>query len=112
MIQKFLRYKDWFYKPMTDDSKKLQLILKLLKQDSFWIALNMNDTFGYGCADIEDLTFFELEKILPIYEKYGDDALTAFACVKRGEGCMPIKERQNANFSKALVEIKNILTTL
>lgn len=48
------------------------------------LVLNMNDTFGFACADAEEMPTYDLKHVVPLYQQYGNDALTAYAAVKRG----------------------------
>jgi hypothetical protein len=64
---------------MTDKEKAIETIL----EGSFSFTLNMNDTFGFACADAEDMSVDDFEELIPIIAKYGHYALTAYVAVKR-----------------------------
>lgn len=55
----------------------------LVEDGSFVILLNMNDTFAWATADAERMPTEDIKHVLPLYQKYGDDALNAYAAVKR-----------------------------
>lgn len=87
-------------KPLTDDDIK---VAQVLFENAFSHSLNMNDTFGYACADAGELGAYDRIKLTPIIAKYGDDALNAFEAVKRGYD--PIPPRINENFKAAKAAI-------
>ena len=68
---------------MSEEKNELKKAVKILIEGSHYFALNMNDTFAYACADVEEMVPEEFEKIIPIIAKYGHDALTAYAAYKR-----------------------------
>ena len=57
---------------------------KLVFEDSFFVSLNMSDTFAWGCSESEDMEAEDVEEIIPLVQKYGRIALVAYAAVKRG----------------------------
>lgn len=46
--------------------------------------LNMNDVFGWGCADGEDVEENEYAEVIRLYELYGYDGLNYWVANKRG----------------------------
>ena len=69
----------------------------------FWHALNMNDTFGGG-ADLEEMDSMDLKKMYWLYEKYGQDAFTAYVAVKRDH--LPMEKSQSKEFFSAKKEVE------
>lgn len=65
---------------MTPEEQKA---LEILLNGSFSFNLNMNDTFGFACADMETFDVDDFELMVPIINKYGYHALTAYVAVKR-----------------------------
>lgn len=55
-----------------------------LLKGSFWVDLNMNDTFAFACADSEKFNADDFDLMVPVIAKYGQSALTAYAAVRRG----------------------------
>lgn len=87
-------------KQLTDDEIK---VAQVLFENTFSYSLNMNDTFGYACADCGELADYDRIKLTPIIAKYGNDALNAFESVKRGYD--PIPPWINDNFKAAKAAI-------
>jgi len=54
--------------------------------DGFWV--NMNDTFGWACADGEEITEAEVDEVHAVYfgapEGTGWHAVTRWVCARRG----------------------------
>jgi len=48
------------------------------------VYVNMNDTWGYACADSEEVPVDELPKVLYAWKNYEGDGLTAWAALKTG----------------------------
>jgi hypothetical protein len=67
------------------------------------IELNMNDTFGYTCAESEELDLKDWQEVAEIFHKYGIPGVNAWTAVKRGYDV--IKERQNEAYFTAKNEI-------
>ena len=86
---------------MTEDEIR---VAEVLSHNALSYTLNMNDTFGYACADCGELAMYDKIKLTPIIAKYGDDALNAFEAVKRGYD--PIPPLINTNFKAAKAEIQ------
>lgn len=59
--------------------------IQILLGGSFSLNLNMNDTFGFACADCETFDVDDLEPMIPLINRYGRHALTAYVAVKRKE---------------------------
>lgn len=63
------------------------------------LALNMNDTFAYACADAEPFNYEDAPELLAIAEREGWPGLTRWAMEKRaerGEPAEPIKPVQRS----------------
>ena len=59
--------------------------LKTLVDGALSVQLNMSDTFDFACADAEEISIDDFDKIRKIVAKYGYHALIAYAAVKRGQ---------------------------
>jgi hypothetical protein len=66
--------------------------------------LNMNDTFHYACGDSEELDSKDVEVIIPIIQKYGNDVLVAYSAIRRGYD-PTIPQRVTEEFKKAKEEL-------
>lgn len=49
------------------------------------LSLNVSDTFYYACADAEDISMSDLSILIPAWQKYGREAVIAYAAVKRDQ---------------------------
>ena len=47
------------------------------------LCLNVNDTFGFGCADAEPVPFRSLEKVADLYKRYGYHGIVAWVAKER-----------------------------
>lgn len=56
-----------------------------LSRDDFELMLNMNDTFGYACADGEKITPEEAVDVYAISKEFGSDGVTAWAAKHRAD---------------------------
>lgn len=65
--------------------------------------LNMNDTFGYACADSEEVTLSEIPEVYRLWKKYGHHGLTAWSAVKRNVD--PIDECKSEQYTLEMKEI-------
>ena len=74
----------------TEDRLK---VLDTLLEGTYSVRANMNDTFAFACSDYEDIEADDVITMLPVIARYGRDALTAYAALKRG--AEPIKCRCN-----------------
>lgn len=63
-------------------------LAKLIHHAAFHITLNMNDTFGWATADSEDVSNYDLEKLVDVYQKFGRAGIDAFAAMQRGYDVM------------------------
>lgn len=78
------------------------------KWSNGWCAsILCNDTFGYACADCEELEPGNAEEVRKIADKYGWDGVTAWAAFRRG--CEPIKPLLTEKYYKAREEIKKLV---
>lgn len=77
---------------LADRFEKIEAELKayklLVESSDYGLELNMNDIFGWGCADSETLSGEDAEELIPIIQKYGFTALIAYVSVKR-QGAIP-----------------------
>lgn len=82
---------------------------EILLNGAFSISLNMNDTFAFACADVEEMSVSDFDLMVPVISKYGQDALTAYAAVKRNQEPISCKcDHKNERYQAAKVEIKKI----
>lgn len=51
--------------------------------NAFHIELNINDVFGWACAESGELSVFDVKDVFPLYEKYGSAALVAYEVLRR-----------------------------
>lgn len=58
-------------------------ILKGLIENTYYVTVNMNDVFGWGCADCEELDGDDLLDLVPYLKKYGWVALYSLVSIKR-----------------------------
>ena len=59
-------------------------LLKETLDYCFSLTVNLNDTFYYASADAEEIETDDIEKMLPIMDKYGvRNTLVAYAAIKR-----------------------------
>lgn len=70
---------------------------------AYGVDVNMNDVFGWACADSENIEGSDLVDLKPYWDKYGDDALMAYASIARG--CDLIKPRMTDTFKQVRAEI-------
>lgn len=82
--------------------------LKLIFENSLGVAINMNDTFYYACADSASIDTDELEDLEPVIELYGIDAFIAFEAIRRGHDPQ-IPQHITANFLAAKTMIQDIM---
>ena len=76
------------------------------------VSLNMNDTFGYACADAEDVLPEEFALVVELFEKFDYHGFTAWAAYKRKQdpnswSCEPIKPRITPQYLEAVAYIKD-----
>lgn len=72
----------------TTELEQLRAFKKLVCDGTFWVVLNMNDTFGPASADAEEMPVEDIQHVLPLFMQYGMDALNAYAAVRRGGDVM------------------------
>lgn len=84
--------------------------LRLLFENSHGMALNMNDTFYYACADFASIDTDELEDLEPVIDKYGYEAVIAFEAIKRGHDPQ-IPDVVTKEFKESKAMILNIMDT-
>lgn len=59
------------------------------KKNLFYVGVNCNDIFAWGCADAEELMFHELEDLFSYWEKDKGWGMAVWCMIKRKE--MPQK---------------------
>jgi hypothetical protein len=79
---------------------------KLLLKNSFFIALNANDFFGWACADVVELDICDLSWVIPIVQKYKDEGIGAVMSYIRK--CEPLKPYQTEKFKQAYNELEEL----
>lgn len=93
---------------MPTNEERAKAMEEILK-GSFSFQLNMNDTFAFACADSEEMSTDDFEKIVPIIAKYGQNALNAYAAVKRKAEPIDCKcNWKNEQYQAAKKEIEAI----
>lgn len=92
------------------DDSQFDLVKRLLS-DTFFIEINLNDTFYYAGADGYRMDSYNMEVILPLYGKYGRDALVAYVSLQRGHDPQ-IPQNVTQNFLAAKKEIEPLLPNI
>lgn len=89
---------------------ELEAYKLLVENAGYGIELNMNDIFGWGCADSEVLDGDDAIDLIPIIQKYGDTALIAYASVKRAGAIPqgPVLKGIKSDFYAAQKEIQEL----
>ena len=82
--------------------------IKLVHDSTFIFHINMNGTFYYASADGAEIDGGDMIDLLPIIQKYGDDAMVAYEAIKRGHDPQ-IPQRVTKEFKAAKKEIKKII---
>jgi hypothetical protein len=81
--------------------------LEELLKGAHTVELNMNDTFGYACAESVTFDVSDLNRMVPILARYGQDALTAYAAVKTNRTPIDCRcNHKNDRYRAAKVEIE------
>lgn len=79
----------------------------VLAENCIKFTAMMSDTFMYACADSEELGEYDLDRLAPLLVKYGNDALVAYAAVKRKAEPIDCKcNHKNDNYYAAKKEIE------
>lgn len=73
--------------------------MRARKNESLELCIRCSDTFYYACSDSEDVPESECEKVVNVYDEFGDDGLTAWVAVHRNED--PLERYQTDTFFKA-----------
>ena len=71
------------------------------KDVRLWVV--MNDTFGYACADGEDVPLDQLSSVSRMWSEHGHDGLTAWAARQRGE--QPLRELLTDKYATAVAAL-------
>lgn len=87
---------------------KHDLLCRFLKKCCFSVDLNMNDTFGYACAESYNMDIHELDFVLCVYEQYEDDGINAFVAIRNKQDV--IKPLQTEKYLEAKKQIKEYLS--
>lgn len=58
--------------------------LQKLFKWSFYVKINLNDTFHYGSTDSELVSIDDLEDLEPLIEEFEFDAILAYIALMRG----------------------------
>ena len=59
--------------------------LQALFRWTFWVDINLNDTFHYATADSESISADDLQDMEPIFDEFGfDAAIVAYVAILRG----------------------------
>lgn len=92
---------------------ELEAYKLLVKNATYGLELNMNDVFGWGCADSEELSGIDAIDLIPIIQKYGEVALIAYASVKRSGAIPqpPVLKDIKKDFYSAQYEIQKLADT-
>ena len=107
-----LNTQDWHECMSAEDERRA---LRTVLEGCFWVEANMNDTFGFACADSERIKFDDIVCLLPLIHRYGHHVLTAYAAIKRtekaGQRVDPISCRcchDGEEYKVARTEIENM----
>lgn len=94
----------------TKELTELRAFKNMVLEGGFWLVVNMNDTFGYACADAEEVPVEDLVHIRPLYQQYGPDALNAYSSVKRKVDVL--KELRSPGYYDAKEKIQMLKATI
>lgn len=90
-------------------NEEKQKAVEVLMENTNQFILNMSDTFAFACADVEEMSDYDFEVLIPVVAKYGHDALVAYAAVKRGQEPIDCKcAHKNPRYQAAKKEIEDI----
>lgn len=84
--------------------------MKLVLENSHAVAINMNDTFYYACADAAEISVSEIEDLEPIIDEYGDWAFVAYEAIRRGHDPMIPKYATNPKFVGAKAAVQEMMS--
>jgi len=76
-----------------------------LLDSTFELIINLNDTF-YHAADAYKIASYNMGLIVPVFEKYGRDAIVAYIALARGHD--PLDRFVTDNFLASKKEISEI----
>ena len=76
-----------------------------LLDSTFELIINLNDTF-YHASDAYKISSYNMELIVPVFEKYGRDALVGYIALARGHD--PLSRFVTPNFLSSKKEISEI----
>ncbi len=103
---------NWFEKLSKQEKEDcLELLLNEVinlsaREEMVRCWLQMNDTFGFACADGEDIEVKDFEIILHLWRKYGYDGLIAWAAHKRSD--TPLESLLTKDYLMALNEVERL----
>jgi len=63
--------------------KTKEEVLEEILSNTYHVEVNMNDTFGYACAESEDLDGDDLLDLVPFIQEYDWDAVVALVAIKQ-----------------------------
>lgn len=93
-----------------ENTKLKERVAKLIKfcaNHAFSLTINANDTFYYASADATEVDSMDVEKLLEVYELFGDWGVTAFQAHLRKE--KPIGKLTD-EYHKALEYLKDYVS--
>lgn len=77
-----------------------------IDQEPGWcLVANLSDTFGYGCADAEDLGLQDCPHLREIYRQHGHAGVVAWAAVRRCAGD-PVEPVATPQYHQALQDLR------
>lgn len=83
-------------------------VLKMISECCYKsVSLNMNDTFGWACAESEDCESFDWLVVTNLFEKYGNAGVYAWVAVKTEQE--PLEKLRTENYKLARKEIESNL---
>ena len=88
---------------MENNEDKFKRLCNFLDNYCFGLTLNTNDTFGYGCADTEEVDLQDIPLLLEIEEKFGSSGVLAYMSKVRGVDIIkPLIDKQYRRAKKWL----------
>ena len=84
-----------------------ELLKKFIENNVFYLTMNANDTFGFATADAVEMNVDDIWMALQVYEKYGQDGVTAF--MSKIEGAEPLKELRTNKYKLAMKHMKDFI---
>jgi hypothetical protein len=70
---------------MAPDSEHMRYsTMKTIFENAFYVQMNMNDAFYWGCSDISSIAVEDLEDLEPLIDQLGWEVFRAYEAIKRG----------------------------